>query len=189
MGTQHRTVCLVQAFPDPFQQQHEASKLAGKKVSQSECAIVFGIHRNTLGSWLKQGCPYVKKANKALGINWILDTAAVAQWREEQAIKNTVGDLTALGEDELKRRKLQAETSILEIDAAKKRGEVAPIDDMERAWQNISIAISTRMLLVPGRCSMHLLMIDNETVIKNLIEEEIRQGLTEAADIDLDEDS
>jgi hypothetical protein len=32
-------------------------------------------------------------------------------------------------------------------------------------------------------------MIDNETVIKNLIEEEIRQGLTEAADIDLDEDS
>jgi phage terminase Nu1 subunit (DNA packaging protein) len=94
----------VQAFSDPFQQQHEASKLAGKKVSQSECAIVFGIHRNTLGSWLKQGCPYVKKANKALGINWILDTAAVAQWREEQAIKNTVGDLTALGEDELRRR-------------------------------------------------------------------------------------
>jgi hypothetical protein len=87
MGTQHRTVRLVQAFSDPFQQQHEASKLAGKKVSQSECATVFGINRNTLGSWLKQGCPYVKKAKKALGINWVLDTAAVAQWTEDQTIK------------------------------------------------------------------------------------------------------
>jgi phage terminase Nu1 subunit (DNA packaging protein) len=116
MGTQHRTVRLVQAFSDPFQQQHEAIKLAGKKVSQSECAAVFEIHGNTLGSWLKQGCPFHQKANKPLGINWVLDTAAVAQWREDQAIKNTVGELTSLGEVELKRRKLQAEIKVVLLD-------------------------------------------------------------------------
>jgi hypothetical protein len=51
-----------------------------------------------------------------LGINWVLDTAAVAQWREDQTIKNTVGELTSLGEVELKRRKLQAETKVVLLD-------------------------------------------------------------------------
>jgi hypothetical protein len=34
-----------------------------------------------------------------LGINWVLNTAAVAQCGEVTAIKNTVGDLISLGED------------------------------------------------------------------------------------------
>jgi hypothetical protein len=50
MGTQHRIKLIVRAISNVYQQQHGVIKLVGKKVSQSECAAVFGIHRNTLGS-------------------------------------------------------------------------------------------------------------------------------------------
>jgi hypothetical protein len=50
MGTQHRIKRIVRAISNVYQQQHGVIKLVGKKVSQSECAAVFGIHRNTLGS-------------------------------------------------------------------------------------------------------------------------------------------
>jgi phage terminase Nu1 subunit (DNA packaging protein) len=66
--------------------------MSGKKVSQAQCAEVFGVHRNTLANWLKQGCPFDQKANKQQGKDWVLDTAQVAQWREDLAIKNSIGE-------------------------------------------------------------------------------------------------
>jgi phage terminase Nu1 subunit (DNA packaging protein) len=161
--------------------------LAGKKVSQSECALVFGVHRNTLSNWVKQGCPFDQKANKALGKDWILDTATVAQWREGLAVKNTVGDLTAVSEDELKRRKLAAETGTLELALAKLKGEVGLISEFEKTSQNMAIGISACMLLVPGRCSAQIAGMTDETEIKKIVDDEIRLALSESADIDLED--
>ena len=162
--------------------------MKGKEVSQTECAQFFGVHRNTVAAWLKKDCPYIQKANKRVGKDWILDTAKVAQWREEKAVLNALGDLPD-DDDELKTRKLKAETSILEIEAAKKRGEVGTIEEFEKQWRDIMIAISTRMLLIPSRVSLHLTGVNSETEIASIIDEEIRQGLSESADIDLDDES
>jgi phage terminase Nu1 subunit (DNA packaging protein) len=152
--------------------------MAGKKVSQSQCASTFGVHRNTLANWLKQGCPYDQKANKPQGKDWVLDTADVAQWREDQAIKNTIGDMSQVTEDELKRRKLAAETTILEIEAAKKRGEVAPLEDMETAWRDAVLEFKARIRLLPSRCANQLTGLSDETEIKAVLLDEVDQTLT-----------
>lgn len=162
--------------------------MRGKQVSQSECAVFFGVHRNTVGNWLKKDCPYIQKANKRSGKDWILDTAEVAQWREDIAIKNALGDLPDDAEL-LKTRKLKAETTIVEIEAAKQRGEVALIDEMEKDTRDIMISICTRMLLIPKRVSMHLVGVDTETEIARIIDDEIRQGLSESAEIELEDES
>lgn len=161
--------------------------MKGKEVSQSECATFFGVHRNTVGNWLKKGCPFIQKANKRAGKDWILDTAEVAQWREKVAVNNALGDMPDDAEL-LKTRKLKAETTIVEIEAAKQRGEVALIEEMEKETRDLMIAICTRMLLIPKRVALHLTGVDSETEIASIIEEEIRQGLSESAEIDLDDD-
>jgi phage terminase Nu1 subunit (DNA packaging protein) len=153
--------------------------MSGKKVNQSECAVIFGIHRNTLSNWVKQGCPYVQKANKPQGKDWVLDTAHVAQWREDLAIKNSIGDTKSVDADELKQRKLAAETSIAEIEAAKARGEVVEVEAVMKVVANDYITIKQQMRQLAQRLAPIIVGETNEDKIKLIIGEEIDQALTE----------
>lgn len=151
--------------------------MAGRKVSQSECAAVFGVHRNTVGNWLKAGCPFIQKANKKQGKDWILNTAEVAQWRAELAVKNAVGDTKDLDEVELRKRKLAAETTVAEIEAATRRGEVATIETIEKQWTDLVIEVRQRLMQVGKRSAASLVGMKDKREIQAVIEDEIEQCL------------
>ena len=155
-----------------------------RHVSQSSCAEIFGVHRNTVANWIKQGCPFVQKANKKQGKDWVLDTADVAQWRADKAVQDTVGDTEAATEDELRRRKLAADTQLAELEVGKKRGELIPKDEIEKLLSELVIATRTRLLLVPRRCAVHLIGLSNETEIREIIEAEQLEALTDLSNID-----
>jgi len=158
--------------------------MAGQKVSQSQCAAVFGVHRNTIANWLKQGCPFDQKANKPQGKDWILDTAKVAQWREQKAVIDATGDTEGASEEELKKRKLAAETSSAEMDLMERRGELIRMQHGATLVSTLLVVIRQALLQQPQRIAPLLVGIDDELVIKELIETENHEVLRNLSDGD-----
>jgi len=155
------------------------------KVNRVELARFLDCSLPTVTSKVTKGMPYLEKGGR--GKEWMFDTADVITWIKNQAIIDAVGDLTQVDEDELKIRRLAAETGKAELELAKMRGEVGLISDFEKTTRDICIAISACMLLVPGRCSMQIVGLDNESEIKRIINDEIRQGLSESAEIEIED--
>ena len=156
------------------------------QVNRAELAELLGCSLPTITSKVQRGMPYLQKGQR--GKEWMFDTADVIGWEKDQAIKNTVGDLSAVSEDEMKRRKLAAETTIVEIEAAKKRGEVAPLHDMETAWRDAVLEFKARIRLLPSRVAGQLVGLDNETEIKAVLLDEVDQSLTVLSEYSADDD-
>ena len=156
-------------------------KSKGKIVSLSALAAFLGIHRNTLYSWVERGCPYVKKADRLRGIEWKFDSGEVVQWQLDQAIQDVVADNATATEDELRRRKLAAETVLAELQTAKARGEVGSLDEFERQVTNAAIEIRKRLQQMADRVAPMVVGL-KVTEIKRILRDEVDQALTVLAD-------
>lgn len=169
----------------------EASKSAvsrGQRVNKGELAGLFGVTAPTVDQWVNAGCPIVSRGSK--GVPSIFNTAEVSKWRFDKAREEGSGKSQA-GENELKLRKLSAETAKAELELAKLMDEVAPVREFERATAAIMAAIRANMRNVPGRAVLQLLGCTDETDFKIKLMAEIDLALVTAAktDIDLDEDA
>ena len=146
------------------------------QVNRAELADILGCSLPTITSKVQRGMPYLQRGQR--GKEWTFDTADVFNWEKNQAIKDTVGDFTAVSEDEMKMRKLAAETGKAEIELAKARGEVAPLHDMEIAWRDSVLEFKARIRLLPSRVAGQMVGLDNETEIKAVLLDEVDQSLT-----------
>jgi phage terminase Nu1 subunit (DNA packaging protein) len=155
------------------------------QVNRSDLAELLGCSLPTITSKVQRGMPYLQRGQR--GKEWMFDTADVISWEKDQAIINTIGDVKGVSEDEMKRRKLAAETTILEIDAAKKRGEVAPLHEMEMAWRDAVLEFKARIRLLPSRVAGQLVGLENETEIKAVLLDEVDQSLTVLSELDADD--
>ena len=156
-------------------------KSKGKIVSLSALAAFLGIHRNTLYSWVERGCPYVKKADRLRGIGWQFDSGEVVQWRLDQAIQDMIADTAMATEDELKRRKLAAETVLAELQTAKARGELGSLAGFERLVTNASIEIRKRLQQMADRVAPMVIGL-KVSEVKRILRDEVDQALTVLAD-------
>ena len=143
---------------------------------------------NTLKGWFKQGCPVVQRGNQHA--EWQIAIGDVLSWREEQAVINGIGDTSTADADELKKRKLAAETTLVEIEVAKAKGEVAYIDDVAKELFARTLAAKTRMRNVATRVVSQIIGETNESKIKDIITDEIDYALSELSNrfIDVDND-
>lgn len=151
-------------------------------MTRTGLAEVFGVSMPTVDSWVRAGCPVVKRGSR--GVEWQFDTAEVIKWREQRAADMAAGD-TKADETELRRRELLAKTLTAELELAKKRGEVAPIRDFERAQAAVFAEIRTNIMNVPQRVVVQLLGEANEVVFKQKLRAELTLALEAAATADL----
>ena len=156
-------------------------KNKGRIISLSALATFLGIHRNTLYSWVERGCPYVKKADRLRGIDWKFDSGEVVQWRLDQAIQDAIADTSTATENELRRRKLAAETVLAELQTAKARGEVGSLDEFERVVTNGSIEIRKRLQQMADRVAPMVIGL-KVSEVKRILRDEVDQALTVLAD-------
>jgi hypothetical protein len=77
-------------------------------------------------------------------------------------------------------RKLKAEADRVELEPAKARGEVAPINVFQRAQAHLCSVIQIAMRAVPQRAVLQLLGETSETVFKQKLRAEIDQALMQA---------
>ncbi|MEQ3640801.1 MAG: terminase small subunit [Alteromonas sp.] len=157
------------------------------KVNRAELAEILGVSLPTITSKVNKGMPYLQRGQR--GKEWLFDTAAVYEWEKEQAILNVTGDLSAVTDDELRRRKLAAETTLVELEAGKKRGDLLPKEEIEKFLSDMAISTRTRLLLVPRRCAAQLTGNNDEVAIRQIIEEEQLEALTDVSNMIIDENS
>lgn len=158
----------------------------GQIVNRTGLSDVFGVALNTIDSWVRQGCPVVQRG-AGRGQQWQFNTADVSQWLQEKRVAEATGN-TQADEAELKRRKLQAETSQEELKLAKAMGEVALIADFERAQAAMFAQIRTNVMNVAQRVVTQLLGVTDEMVFKEKLRDELALALEVAAEFDPDAD-
>ena len=151
----------------------------GKQVNRAELAQILAVSLPTINAMIKRGMPFEQRGSR--GKEWIFNTADVLDWRTEQAVIDAVGDTNESSEDELRRRKLAAETTIVEISAAKERGEVVYIDDAVKMITDDYIAAKSRLRNIPLRVAVSLVGETDERKVKDILISEIDEALTDCA--------
>ncbi len=142
-----------------------------------EIADIFGVSQATVKVWIKKGLKPLKQGGK--GVSWAFRTSDVHKWlMENEATKHA----NASDAKQLQIRKLEAETISAELNLAKAKGEVAPVDDMKRLVTNAFLDVKARLRIIPERASIKLIGLNNETDIKCVLLKEIDKSLTALAD-------
>ncbi|MFB9149538.1 terminase small subunit [Roseovarius ramblicola] len=155
----------------------------GQILNRTKMADSLGISMPTLDEWVRRGCPVVTRGGR--GRSWQFNSAAVRSWRDDD-IRASMQDTRHATNDELRRRKLQAETEQAELDVARAKELVVPVEQFERALDKAfgEVRAGLRNVL-PGRAARRLVGETDETQMKAVLLEEIDQALEALADADL----
>lgn len=162
------------------------AKGKGKKVNRTELAAIFGVTAPTVDGWIRAGCPYDQRA-AGKGKEWVFDSGDVAMWLQQRAREEATGD-DVTDERELKRRKLAAETSLVELELAKAKNLVAPVDQMERAVSRVLAEVCSNMRNLPGNVVSLLIGETDERKFKKVLLREIDVVLESLSSLDVTAD-
>ena len=147
------------------------------KLNRMELAEFFDLSLPSIDARVRKGMPFESKGGR--GKEWVFESADVVAWEKQQAVNNAIGDTALVDSEELKQRKLAAETSIAEIEAAKARGEVLEIDAVVKVITNDYITLKQRLRQVAQRLAPLVVGETDELEVKQTISEEIDDALTE----------
>lgn len=125
--------------------------------------------------------PYVRKGNKSK--DWQFDTAAVTKWREEKAAELAFCNTKDVKYEEARRRKLAAESGLLEIELQKKQGEVLPKDEIEQGLTQAYLTIKQRLRTIPERIIPQLISETDERFGSEMLLNEIDDALLELSQL------
>lgn len=81
--------------------------------------------------------------------------------------------------DELKKKKLQAEAELAELEVEKEKGNLIPVKYIERQWANLVIACKSKLLSIPTKLAPIMATETDINVCKNMMEEQLNQALSE----------
>lgn len=143
----------------------------------NEASVILGFSAPTIRKFISQGMPVKSKGGR--GKDYTLDLPACVNWIAEQRVNNAVGDVSLADLEELKKRKLAAETTIAEIEAAKLRSEVVYVQDAIRAFTHEALAVKARILAIPQRLAAALAGINDQRQIKQILTDELHATLEE----------
>lgn len=147
-------------------------------VSQVELGSLLEKSTAAIRAWERQGCPVAQKARRK-GEATLYSVAAVVEWREKQAALSASGDLAAMDMEEAKRRKLAAEAALVEIDLARKRGEVIEVAVVAAEIGGALSACRARLLGVGSSVAPRLELAPDTAARKEMIDDAINEALDE----------
>ena len=160
-----------------------ATNSKGQIVNRSGLADVFGAALPTVDTWVKAGCPCVKRGGR--GQEWQFNTADVSNWLRVRDVADATGDV-ALEDREIDRRTRMAKMMTAELELAIAKKEVAPVREFEKACAMQDAAIRANILNVPGRAVLQLLGCTDETEFKAKLRAELVLALETAAEAEID---
>jgi len=160
------------------------SIIKGRTLGKQEIADLFGVSETSVDAWIRKGCPIIQRGSK--GVAWQINSAAVSNWLRERDVENATGNNLS-DEQELKRRKLAAETQKAELEMLRVKGELVPLKQLERSLANTFAELKTNMRNIPRRTATALVGETNEVRIKEVLLAEIDQCLEVLAQFTLDD--
>lgn len=119
-------------------------------VSATAFADLLGVHRNSVGNWLKDGLPIARRRGREA----VLDLAVALQWirkRDADAADQRLAEATADPDlDRAKARKMMAEADMAELQRDQRRGLLVGASDVEERWAEMVVSLRESVMSVPG---------------------------------------
>lgn len=151
-------------------------------VNMGDLAVILGVSRATVQSWVKRGCPAVQKGRN--GRPWQFNTAEVIEWRSQQIANAAIGETRSLDMDEAKRRKVAAEAAMAELELAQKKGELVEIESVGELIEEEYARVRARLLGLPVKVAPaleHADLAEREHIIRNAVIECLDELTADAA--------
>ncbi len=161
-------------------------KPKGELVNRSRCARTFGVAVTTLDAWMGQGCPVYRKSPRR-GVETLLDTGAVHEWRLAHAIADTTPD--DLDAQHQKARLLQAQAGLAELELAHRRGELVSVAEIRKADEHVMLVLRDRLLAIPTACAAAAVEAAHrggERAVAGVVKREIVGAMADLATAEVD---
>lgn len=154
--------------------------MAGQTVNKSQLAAFLGHDVNTIDSYVRQGMPFISKADRSTGKTWEFDTAKVVRWLQDRAAKSSEGEAAIKMElAEAHRRRAVAEAQMAELELAKKREEVVNYQAVLKAGVDSYRTCAQRLMTISRKLAPQLALETDMQIIQTQIDTEIYQALDE----------
>lgn len=115
----------------------------GMLLNRAELGQFFGRSLPTIDVWVRDGCPIHSKGDR--GQSYEFNTADVAEWLIEQAVAKEVGKQHTVDIGQIRRRKMEAEAMMSELNYKKARGEFHLNTECISAGEEVSDVINTQL--------------------------------------------
>ena len=155
-----------------------------KTVSLVQAAAVLGVHRNTLAGWVDQGCPVVKRADRARGIEWEISIPAVVDWRIEKAVADALasyhGESGRISRDEADRRRAVAQAITAEVVADEALDRVVARPDAESDLAAFCVVLKTGLSNASAKIAARAAALTSPPEIQAICERELNRAFEAA---------
>lgn len=111
------------------------------------------------------------------------DLALFVQRWVKYNVDNEVGDDQTL--DEVKAKHEIVKTRKTELEVARLEGRLVDVNEIRKLWGGVANTVMQNMLRLPSKVSPRLVMMKDVEVISSIIDEEIRDTLTQISETPL----
>jgi phage terminase Nu1 subunit (DNA packaging protein) len=114
------------------------------------------------------------------------DMVACVQWYVEflraEIVRARRGDET---EQQARARLIKATANLRELELEREEGRLLPIDHIKVQWERIVVVFKNKILSLPSKLPQKLIGLTELGEIKNLIEREVYEALSELSTLDI----
>ena len=150
-------------------------------LTETELAEALEVDARELRAWRSDGCPHLMRSGRVL-----YRLPQVVAWREKRAV-----DVLDADEAKERARKMRADADRSEMAAAKLRGTLAPVADMDRAVEWLATAVRAEVTGLRQRFASRIIGLETPAeaaVVLDAMAEQILGGLRTAATADEETD-
>ena len=141
-------------------------------LTEKELAAAVERDERTLREWREQGCPHQRRSNRIL-----YRLPQVLEWLQERARKELDAD-----ESKERARKMRADADRSEMAAAKLRGELAPVAEMDAAVERLATAVRNEVAGLRSRFTLAVLGLQTPVEAAAVLDDMAKQILGALAD-------
>jgi phage terminase Nu1 subunit (DNA packaging protein) len=152
------------------------------RLNRTQLAEHMGVSTVAIDNWRREGMPVLQRGSR--GVEWVFDLTAVIKWWGDRKVQQASGDAPS-DLSEIEKRTASAKMQQAELDLAKAKGLVAPLDQIERNLARVFAEVRANMRNLPSVVISQLIGETDERKFKQVMLREIDQVLEVLADADL----
>lgn len=143
-------------------------------VNATQLADIYDVDRRTIVNWLNADppCP-----STGVGKARVFDTALVAKWHAERAVREATEHRPPPDIEAAKERKLIADAQLAELQVAQAEGRVIPLDVHEQRVSALLDRLRAPLANMPGTYVLHLERLGIETARGQEVLETVRDAV------------